>query len=185
MTVPPAENQIITIRASGGGPPPVRDGSVPERAISVLFGTDIEEWRRGWSRSAGSGPAREAIISASEPTRGAAVTTQVVPDGRLAYTVLGTPFDVERVVASVDEHLRDIEGTDVQLLVDDIEPLVAERGIAAAEGLVTELRERLSGSISEVVIGCSVGNQTDPTLAKVFALGDRVRGAESGNGRPR
>jgi len=112
MAVPTAGNQLITLRASGSGSPPVRDESTPTRAVSVLFGTDIETWRRGWNRSAGSGPAREAIISASEPTRGAATRTQVVPDGRLAYTVLGTPIDVDRVIASVDDHLRGIEKKD-------------------------------------------------------------------------
>jgi len=89
MAVPTADDRRITIQASGSGSPPVRDGPVPERVISVLFDTGLEEWRRGWNRSRGSVPAREVIVSASEPMRGATTTTQVVPNGRLAYTILG------------------------------------------------------------------------------------------------
>ena len=177
MPVPTTENQTITIRASGDGPPSVRDGPVPERVVSVLFETNVEAWRRGWDRSAGPSPTREAIISASEPTRGATATTRVVPDGQLAYTVLGTPVDLDRVIASIEEHLSGIETKDVRLLVDDVEPLVTEQGVTAVEEFVTGLRERVSDSITEVVIGCSVGNGADSTLAEVFTLGDRVEGA--------
>lgn len=56
------------------------------------------------------------------------MATQVVPDRRLAYTVLGAPVDVERILDAVAGHVVDARDLEFTVIVDDLEPLLAERG---------------------------------------------------------
>ncbi|WP_435075836.1 hypothetical protein [Halorubrum sp. HHNYT27] len=169
MAVPTEGDRDVSVRLSAGGQPSVRDGVPPEQVVSVLFETGIEEWRRGWRSSAGSEPSREAIVSVSDTTRGAAATTQVVPGRRLAYTMLDASAPLDRVVDAVSAHVDDAEGRVPTIVVDDIAPMLAERGITATRSLVAALRD-LSGGTT-LVVGCSylpelaadVGALFDPT----------------------
>ncbi|WP_235271496.1 hypothetical protein [Halorubrum saccharovorum] len=168
MPAPTQSGRELVVRVSDRGQPPVRDGEAEERVISLLFGTGIEEWRRGWRRTVGSLPDREAIVSASDLTRGAATATQVVPGRGLAYTVLGTPVDVERILEAVSGHLAEARDLELTVIIDDIEPLLAEHGPGAVNELLDGLRVRLDSCRSTVVIGCSLTERAAPSVASVF-----------------
>jgi hypothetical protein len=174
MSVPTESGHEFAVRVSDRGRPPVRDGDVGGQVISLLFETGIEEWRRGWRRTVGSLPDREAIVSASDLTRGAATATQVVPDRGLAYTVLGAPIDVERILEAVSNQLADASDLELTVIIDDLEPLLAEHGRDAANELLDGLRVRLDECQSTVVIGCSFTERTAPSVASVFDPADDV-----------
>ncbi len=175
MAVPTEDDRGVTLRMSGSSRPGVRDGSEPDRVVSVLFGTGLEEWRRGWRRSVGSMPTREAIVSASDLTRGAtAPTTQVVPNEQLAYTVLGSPVDADRVLTAVAEHVEGIDDETVRVIVDDVGPLIAARGVDAASQVVDGLRALLADCPGRIVLGCSFRSDIVDALAPVFDLVDAV-----------
>ncbi|EMA68280.1 hypothetical protein C461_06849 [Halorubrum aidingense JCM 13560] len=143
----------------------------------MLFNEGVEGWRRGW-RQYGGMPTREAVVAASDLTRGAAATTQIAPDGRLAYTVLGAPVGTDRVLSSVGDHLSGTDASDVHLIVDDIAPVLANRGAAAVEAFICRLRNQFPDSIGTVTIGCSIDAETDPEFASIFDLVDTVTGSE-------
>ena len=166
MAVPTDPDHDVTVRLSATGQPPVRDGVPPGRVISVLFETGIEEWRRGWRSSPGSGPSSEAIVSASDTTRGSTTTTQVVPGRRLAYTVLDASTEPDRVVDAVSTYVDDSEGEVPSVVVDDIVPVVTDRGVAAARSFVTALRG-LSG-VDDVVVGCSYRPEVAADVRSLF-----------------
>lgn len=153
MAAPTEPDHGVTVQLSATGQPPVRDGAPLDRVISVLFGTGIEEWRRGWRSSPGPGPSREAIVSVSDTTRGATATTQVVPGQRLAYTMLDASATLEQVVDAVSTHVDDAEGPAPSIIVDDISPVVAERGIPATRSFVAALRGL--ADVTDIVVGCS------------------------------
>ena len=166
MAVPTDPDHDVTVRLSATGQPPVREGVPPERVISVLFGTGIEEWRRGWRGSPGSGPSSEAIVSASDTTRGSTATTQVVPGRRLAYTMLDASTELDRVVDAVSTYVDDSEGEVPSIVVDDIVPVITDRGVAAARSFVTALRG-LSG-VDDVVVGCSYRPEVAADVRSLF-----------------
>jgi hypothetical protein len=134
--------------------------------VSVLFDTGIEEWRRGWRGSPGPGPTREAIISASDATRGAVGTTQIVPSRRLAYTTLDESADLDRVADAVSAHVADVEGEAPSVVVDDVAPVLVDRGLNATRSFVAAL-EGLA-DVAEVVVGCSYGPETAADLRSLF-----------------
>ena len=140
MAVPTEHERDISVRLSATGRPPVRDGVPPEQVVSVLFETGIEEWRRGWRTATGSEPSREAIVSVSDTTRGAAATTQVVPSQRLAYTMLDASASLDRVVDTVSTHVDDARGQVPTIVVDDVAPVLAERGPTAVRSFLAALR---------------------------------------------
>ncbi len=177
MAVPTARDRSVTMRVSGGERSLVRNGRAPEQVVSVLFDTGIEEWRRGWRSSTNSVPVREALVSASDLTRGATATTQVVPNGQLAYTVLGAPVDVDRVLTAVTDHLTGVDNADVHVIVDDVNPLLTDKGLTAAERFVTGLRDGLPESVGDITLGCSIGPNTDPGLASLLESVDVVEGS--------
>lgn len=177
MAVSTARDRSITMRVSRRGQSSVRDGPAPKQVVSVLFDTGIEEWRRGWRSSTGSMPIREAIVSASDLTRGAAATTQIVPNGQLAYTVLGTSVEVDRVITAVSDHLTGVDDTDVHVVVDDVRSFLTNRGISAAERLVAGLRDELPASVGDITLGCSIGPNTDLELVSLFESVDVVEGS--------
>ncbi|WP_144798552.1 DUF7504 family protein [Halorubrum depositum] len=168
MAVPTDPDHNVTVRLSATGQPPVRDGVPLERMISVLFGTGIEEWRRGWRSSPGSGPSREAIVSASDTTRGSTATTQVVPGRRLAYTMLDASASLDRVMDAVSTYVDDFEGEAPAVVIDDIAPVITERGAEATRSFVTALRG-LSG-VGDVIVGCSYRPEVAADVRSVFDL---------------
>lgn len=168
MPVPTESGREFAVRVSDRGQPSVRDGEVGEQVVSLLFGTGIEEWRRGWRRSVGTRPDREAIVSASDLTRGAATATQVVPDRGLAYTVLGATVDIEQILKAVTGHVADARGLELTVIIDDIEPFLAEHGQDAVDELLDGLRERLGDCRSTVVVGCSFTEGTAASVASAF-----------------
>jgi len=168
MSGPTESGREFAVRVSDRGHPPVRDEAVTEQVISVLFEMGVEEWRRGWRRTVGTLPDREAIVSASDHTRGASTATQVVPDRQLAYTVLGAPVEVERILEAVADHVSDARTLELTVIVDDIEPLVAEQGRDAVTQLVDGLRTRLDNCQSSVVMGCSFTERTASSVASLF-----------------
>ncbi|EMA58353.1 hypothetical protein C468_16001 [Halorubrum kocurii JCM 14978] len=97
-----------------------------------------------------------------------------MPDQRLAYTVLGAPAGIERILDAVAEHLVDARGFGPAVIIDDVEPLLADRGRDAVSALVDGLRARLDGYRSTVVIGCSFTEQTAPIVASLFDPVDDV-----------
>ncbi|WP_245851684.1 DUF7504 family protein [Halorubrum persicum] len=153
---------------SDRGQPPVRDGDIGGQVVSLLFGTGIEEWRRGWRRSVGTLPDREAIVSASDLTRGAATATRVVPDQGLAYTTLGAPVNIDRILEAVTEHVADARGLDLTVIIDDVEPLLAEHGPDAVKELLEGVHVRVTDCQSRVVVGCSFRERTAASLGEVF-----------------
>ncbi|QKY17964.1 hypothetical protein [Halorubrum sp. CBA1229] len=166
MAVPTESMHNVSVRLSATGQPPVRDGASSGRVITVLFGTGIEEWRRGWRSSPNSGPAREAIVSAGDTTRGATATTQVVPGGRLAYTVLDASATLDRVTDAVSTHVDDAAGEPLSMIVDDITPVVTDRGVSATRSFIASLRE-LSG-VDDIVVGCSYGPEVATGIRSLF-----------------
>lgn len=168
MAAPTELDRDVTVRVSTGGKPSVRDGLGSEQVVSVLFGTDLETWRQGWNRRAGGMPAREVIVSASEGTRGAGTAMQVVPEQHLAYTVLDTPVDTDLVLDTVSRHLDGVNGQAPSVLIDDLGPLVTDRGITTAIRLVEGLRTQVVGAAERVVIGCSFDSETAPGIVSLF-----------------
>ena len=174
MPVPRESGREFAVHVSDRGQPSVRDGEVGKQVVSLLFGTGIEEWRRGWRRTVGTLPDREAIVSASDLTRGVATATQVVPDRGLAYTVLGTPVDVDRILEAVTDHFAEARDLELTVIIDDIEPLLAEHGRDTVDELLDGLRVRLDDCRATVVIGCSFTERTASSLASIFDPVDDV-----------
>ncbi|MFW6317285.1 MAG: hypothetical protein ACOC06_02320 [Halorubrum sp.] len=166
MAVPTEPDHGITVQLSATGQPPVRDGAPPDRVISVLFGTGIEEWRRGWRDSPGPGPSGEAIVSVSDTTRGATATTQVVPGRRLAYTMLDASATFDRVIDAVSTHVADAEGPAPSILVDDIASVLSDRGLDATRSFVDALRDLTD--VTDVVVGCSYRPEVAAEVRSLF-----------------
>jgi hypothetical protein len=166
MAVPTDSDHEVTVRLSAAGRPPVREGPSPERVVSVLFDTGIEEWRRGWRGSPEPGPTREAIVSASDTTRGAVGTTQVVPSRRLAYTMLDGSTDLDSVADAVSAHVVDVEGAAPSVVVDDVTPVLVDRGLDATGSFVAALGSL--SDVAEVVVGCSYRPEAAADVRSLF-----------------
>ena len=166
MAVPTGSTHDVSVRLSATGQPPVRDGASSGGVISVLFGTGIEEWRRGWRGSPSSGPAREAIVSAGDTTRGATATTQIVPGRRLAYTVLDASATLDDVADAVSTHVGDAEGELPSMIVDDITPVLTDRGVSATRSFIASLREL--PAVGEIVVGCSYRPEAATEIRSLF-----------------
>ncbi|WP_235681708.1 hypothetical protein [Halorubrum salinarum] len=160
------------VRLCCGDEPSLRDGVVSDRVVSVLFGTDVEAWRRGWDRTAAGPPARETAVDVNDIARsGATASTQVVPNNGLAYTVLGRDADSERVLDAVADHFDGVPEGTVDLLVDDLAPLAAREGIGAAVAFAGRLRERFADEANRVLLGCSAECSAE-LLSRLDALVD-------------
>ena len=159
------------VRLFCGDKPSVRDGVASDRVVSVLFGTDVEAWRSGWKRTPAGPPAREAAVDVSDIARsGAAASTQVVPNNGLAYTVLGRDAESERVLDAVEDHLDGVPEGTVDVVVDDVAPVAARKGVDAAVAFADGLRDRFGGRANRVAIGCSFEGSAE----LLSRLGDRV-----------
>jgi hypothetical protein len=136
-----------------------------------LFGTELETWRAGWNRTPPGPPDREAVLDANDVARSAtAASTQVMPDGRLAYTVLGRGAGGDRVLDAVSDHLDAVPSGTVDLLVDDLAPVAAREGVGSAAGFAGRLAERFGERASRIVIGCSLA----APAGLITALGGRA-----------
>jgi hypothetical protein len=159
------------VRLACGDDPPVRDESASDRVVSVLFGTELEAWRAGWDRTVAGPPDREAVLDANDVARsGTAASTQVMPDGRLAYTVLGREVGGGRVLDAVADHLDGVPSGTVDLLVDDLAPVAARAEADSAAEFADHLLDRFGGRAGRIVIGCSLA----APAALISALGGRV-----------
>ncbi|GAB6877727.1 hypothetical protein JCM17823_00010 [Halorubrum gandharaense] len=139
--------------------------------MSVLFGTDVDEWRRGWRATVSGEPRREAVVSVADLTRGAAASsTQVFPDRELAYTQLDRPVDPNVVGEVVEEYLSGSTG-EVTVLVDDLASYAADAGDDAAITVLDELLVAAETSGASVSVGFSV---TPATVSSVSAVTGRV-----------
>ena len=162
-----------------GAPPSVRDGVAADRVVSVLFGTDVESWRRGWGRTPTGAPEREAVVDVNDIVRsGAAASTQMLPNDGLAYTVLGRAAEVERVLDAVDDQFEGAPSGTVDVVVDDLAPLAVREGVDSAVTFVDRLLERFRGRANEISMGCSFEG-TGELLSRAGARLDSVVGVDA------
>jgi len=180
MTVPSTDNVDVTVRVATEGGPTVRDRSSPEHVVSVLFGTDLEEWRRGWQSAAAGEPRRETIIVASDHSRSAVAgtSTGVVPNRGLAYSVLGPNPDGDRVLTAVSEALSEFPGEAPTVLIDDLEPFAARIGAMAAGKVAARIADVTTGLGGSLSIGCSLTPETVSSLVPLGDVADRVLGTD-------
>jgi hypothetical protein len=162
-----------------GDPPSVSAAVDADRVVSVLFGSDVEAWRRRWERTAAGPPQREAVIEVTSVVRsGAAASTPVVPTPGLAYTVVDGAEGCDGVVDAVADHLDGAPAGSVDVIVDDLAALAGREGIDAAVGFVERLCERTAERVNAVTVGCS----TEGPAGLVSRLGARTEvriGAEA------
>jgi len=154
MDVPNDTDAVV--RLFCGDPPSVRDGSVSNRVVSVLFGTDVEAWRSGWNRTTRGPPSREAVVDVNDIVRsGAAASTQVMPGDGLAYTALGRAAGDERVLDTVGQHVDGAPPGTVDVVIDDVAPVARREDVASAVAFVDQLCERFGGRANRIDVGCS------------------------------
>jgi hypothetical protein len=175
MTVPPTREGDVTLRVDATGSPSVRDGQAGGSVVSVLFETGLEAWRRTWSERAGEPPGREAVVVASDVTRGvaASATTQVLPQRRLAYTVLGADADVDRILETTADTLGEFDRSRPRVLLDDLGPFAAARGAAEAVDVVDAVA--VDAGVDSVTVGWSLTADSASALPAVL---DRVHAVE-------
>lgn len=162
-----------------GDRPSVRDGVASNRVVSVLFGTDVEAWRSGWDRRPSGPPDREAVVDVSNVARSAAAaSTQVMPNDGLAYTVLGRTADGDRVLDVVADHFDGVPEGTVDVVVDDLAPVVAREGADSAVEFADRLLERFERRANRVAIGCSAEGP-GTVLSRVGDCVDAVVGADA------
>ena len=167
------------VRLAYGDDPPIRDESASDRVVSVLFGTELESWRTGWNRTISGPPDREAVLDASDVARsGTAASTQIMPDGRLAYTVLGHSAGGDRVLGGVGDHLDGVPPGTVDLLVDDLALVAAREEVDSAAAFVDRLLKRFGGRARRIVIGCSSGAPA-ALISRVSGRFDAVVGTDA------
>ena len=162
-----------TLRLTAGPTGDVRSGRVPAQVVSVLFGTGIDEWRRGWHSKSSGGPRREAVVSVADVTRGApasAAATQVFPGRELACTQLDRSVGPNEIGDAVAEYLLGSRG-EVAVLVDDLAAYVRAAGEGAAITVLDELLDTAEASGASVSVGFTV---TAATASTVSAVADRV-----------
>ena len=169
-----------TVRLCCGDLPPVHDGGVSDRAVSVLFGTDVEVWRSGWDRTPGGPPTREAVVDVNDIVRGgAAASTQVMPNSGLAHTVLGRAAEHDRVFDVVADHFDDAPSGTVDVFVDDFAQVALRDGVDSAVTFVERLVERFRERASRITIGCSFEGPAE-LLSRVGTSVDTVVGVDPG-----
>lgn len=168
-----------TTRLVCGGRSSVRDGVAADRVVSVLFGTDVESWRRGWDRTPAGAPDREAVVDVNDIVRSGAVSsTQMMPNNGLAYTVLGRAAEREHILDAVADHFEGAPSGTVDVIVDDLEPLAVREGVDSAMTFVDRLFERFRGRADEISMGCSFEG-SEELLSRVGARVDSVVGVDA------
>ncbi|GAA0505178.1 hypothetical protein [Halorubrum aquaticum] len=180
MTVPTTRESDVTIRVASTGSPSVRDGLTDRSVVSVLLETDLEAWRRSWRERAGETPRRESVVVASDVSRSAAetATTQVLPERRLAYTVLGSGVGVDLILETVSGSLAEFEGSEPRVILDDLAPFAAERGAVEAVEAVEELATAAAEVDAPVTIGWSLTAESASVLPSVLQRADGIEGVD-------
>lgn len=165
----------ITLYIARDGVPDVRTSSAPSHVVSVVFESDIDEWRRGWGPET---PTREAVVSVGDPTRGATMagTTQFVPKPDLAYTLLGSPIDIDRLLETVTGYLAGAEETSPTIIVDDVAPLLDEFGPPTLFHVVESLSAAASNVDGDVVVGCSITSDVIRVVDSLIHIVDDIGG---------
>ena len=180
MIGPSTDDVDVTVRVAMEGDPSVRDRSSSGHVVSILFGTDLEEWRRGWGTTAAGGPRRETIIVASDHSRStvAGTSTGIVPNRGLAYSVLGPNPDGDVVFSSVSEALSEFPDEVPTVLIDDLEPFAARIGATAAGEVAARIADVTTGLGGSLSVGCSLTPDTVSSLVPLRDVTDRVLGAD-------
>ncbi|WP_246066558.1 hypothetical protein [Halorubrum cibi] len=180
MTVPTTRESDVTIRVASAGSPSVRDGVTDRSVVSILLETDLEAWRRAWRDRIGGSPRREAIVVASDVSRSATApaTTQVLPERRLAYTVLGSGVGIDRILETVSESLAEFEGSEPRVILDDLAPFAAARGVSEAVGALESIAVEAAAVEAPVTIGWSLTGEAVSVLPSVLDRADGVEGVD-------
>lgn len=180
MTVPTTRGGEVTIRLASTGSPSVRDGDTDRPVVSVLFETDLEEWRRAWTERIGGSPQREAIVVASDVSRGtaAATTTQVLPERRLAYTVLDADARVDRILETVSGTLSEFGGSDPVVVFDDLASVAVTRDTDAVVDAIERIALEAAVVGGSVTIGWSLSPESASVLPAVLDRADAIEGVD-------
>lgn len=177
MDVP--NDRGTAVRLFCGDPSLVRDGAVSNRVVSVLFGTGVEAWRNGWSRTPQASPNREAVIDVNDVVRsGAGASTRVMPRDGLAYTALGRTAGTERVLDTVGRHVDGAPSGTVDVVIDNLAPLARQEDVAAAVTFVDRLRDRFGKRANRITVGCSRGGPGE-LVSRLSSHVDSVVGADT------
>lgn len=170
----------MTVRVDSAGSPSVRDGRADRSVVSILFETDLETWRRTWNGRAGEPPRREAVVVASDLSRGAAATatTQVIPERRLAYTVLGSDAGTDRVLEAVSGMLAEFDGSDPRVILDDLASFAVTRGAGDAADAVERIATEAAAVDGSVTIGWSLSAESAFALPAVLGRADSIEGVD-------
>lgn len=180
MTVPTTRESEVTVRVASTGPPSVRDGDTDRPVVSVLLETDLERWRRTWSERLGGPPRREAVVVASDVSRGTAATatTRVLPEQRLAYTVLGTNAGVDRILETLSDTLSEFEGSEPRVLLDDLASFAAARGRGVVADTIGRIATETADVDGTVLIGWSLSSESASALPAVLDRADAIEGVD-------
>lgn len=180
MTVSTAGDVDITVQVSTGGSHSVRGRTVPNHVVSVLFGTDLETWRRGWDGPGSAAPRREAVFLASDRSRSAVAeaSTGVIPNQGVVYTVLGPNPEPDRVLGSVSEALSEADNETTSVLIDDIEPLATRSGAAVAGKTVVAIATAAVSAGGSITIGCTLTPESAQALVPIADIADRIVGVD-------
>lgn len=180
MTVPTTREGEVTVRVASTGSPSVRDGDTDRPVVSVLFETGLEEWRRAWSDRIGGPPRREAVVVASDLSRGAVATTttQVLPERRLAYTVLGADAGVDRILETVSGTLPEFEGSEPRVLLDDLASFAVTRGATETVDTVERIATEAAVVDGSVTIGWSLSAASGSALPAILDRVDTIEGVD-------
>jgi len=178
MAVPTEHDERVTVHTSSNGPTAVRRDRIPDHVVSVLFGTELEEWRRGWSGAVDQTPARELVIVASDISRGAAASSsaRVSPNRGLAYTVAGPDIGSGQLTETVSEALVEFDSTNPTVLVDDLEPLATRRGVNRAAAVMGRLARATTDAGGSLAIGYSPTPETVSILDTLVGVSDQIFG---------
>ncbi|MFC5136248.1 MULTISPECIES: hypothetical protein [Haloferacaceae] len=180
MTVPKTHEATVTVRVDSAGPPSVRDGGTGRPVVSILFETDLETWRRTWSERAGEPPRREAVVVASDHSRGAAATatTQVLPERKVAYTVLGSDAGTDRVLETVSGMLTEFDGSEPRVILDDLASFAVTRGAGDAADAVERIATETAAVNGSVTIGWSLSAESAAAMSTVLGRADSIEGVD-------
>lgn len=178
MSRPTTTDCQITLQAIRGDRSLPIGGLSTGHALTLLFTTGVEEWRRRWQQTANGPPRQEAIIAASDETRGAGAATHVATDRQLAYTVFDRRVGIDPIIESIRRHVSTATA-DLCVFVDDVTPIVVDHGVEAGIEMLSALRDADRRGVGEVHLGCSFDTTCTAQLPTVVGEVTRVAGESS------